>query len=82
MKRVGFIKIDHQVKHILVTEQEVLKVIDLANVNKKNPKGPHPKKMLRRLKQMGLLPSFLEQVKKLEPAMYAEWEQAIRFDEL
>lgn len=82
MKRAGFSKIDHRMKHFIVTEQEVLRVIDLVNVNKKDPKTRQPIKLLKRLKELGLLPAFLEQAKKLEPGLYEEWEQSIRFDEL
>ena len=82
MERVGFSKINHRMKHIIVTEQEVLKVIDLANVFNKYINQPHPIEMLKRLKNMGLLTAFFEHAKKMEPEMYGKWEKAIRFEQL
>jgi len=82
MERVGFLRVNHRMKHFIVTEQEVLKVIDLANVFNKYDNQPYPIEMFTRLKNMGLLTAFFDCAKKMEPEMYAKWEQAIQFEQL
>ncbi|MDQ0200233.1 hypothetical protein [Neobacillus ginsengisoli] len=58
-------------RHIFVTKNEELKVIDHAKSSERN--HPVPLKLLRDLNFMLLKDSFLDQVKKLEPKTYKKW---------
>lgn len=73
MKETNFTMCDAPLRHIFVVENEELKVIDHVNAFKRV--HPVPLKLLRDLNMMLLKDSFLSQVRKLEPEMYAEWEK-------
>lgn len=71
MKRLNFTRLDARLRHILVTKQEELKVIDHANSFIKI--DPVPIQLFKGLKKLGLFSSFLEQVKHADPDSYMEW---------
>lgn len=71
LKQAKFTMIDAPLRHIFVTQNEELKVIDHVNSFKRN--HPVPLKLLRDLKIILLKDSFIAQVKKLEPETYKEW---------
>lgn len=81
IKQAGFLQLDDQLKHFIVTEQEVVKVVDIVDVYSKS-KGLQPIRMFKELKKLRLLRPFLKHAKKLEPQMYAEWAKHIDFDDL
>jgi predicted Ser/Thr protein kinase len=72
MKRLNFTRLDSRLGHILVTNQGELKVIDLVSHFKK--KVDRPEILMKHLKRLGLLSSFLEQVKNIDPQSYREWK--------
>lgn len=72
MKRLKFTRLDSRLKEIFVTKQGGFKVVDLVSHFTKN--YDRPEKLMINLNQLGLLSSFLEQVKKLDPESYLEWK--------
>lgn len=72
LKQAKFTMIDAPLRHIFVVGNEELKVIDHVNSFKRM--HPVPLKLLRDLKIILLKDSFLNQVKKLEPDTFNEWE--------
>ena len=79
MQRIGFKRIDANLRHIYVTENGVCKVID--HVNSMFRDHPFPKKFLKALKKRNLLDSFLEQIKKLDSNQYEIWKNELNHDE-
>jgi RIO-like serine/threonine protein kinase len=80
LRRENFNMVDAPLRHIFVTENEELKVIDHVNDLKKN--HPVPIKLLRDLNMMHLKGSFLSRVKKLEPKTYYRWKKYYKFHTL
>jgi predicted Ser/Thr protein kinase len=72
MKRIKFTRLDSRLKEIIVTKQGELKMVDLVSHFTK--KYEIPQLLLANLKKLGLLSSFLEQVKKIDPQSYLEWK--------
>ncbi|WP_179107236.1 hypothetical protein [Sediminibacillus massiliensis] len=72
LKRAEFTMIDAPLRHIFVLDNEELKVIDHVNSFKRQ--HPVPLKLLRDLNIILLKEAFLDQVKRLDPAMYEEWD--------
>lgn len=82
MKRAGFNRLNKSpLQHFIVTEQEVLKVIDLASVYE-NSKYPFTTYLFQNLRELGLLKAFLGHARKLEPKMYEEWEKTMKPNQL
>lgn len=80
LKRVGFIRIKTLISHFIVTEGEVLKVIDHSDGLTLN--DLYNPGMFRDLMQLGFLNTFLEQVKEIDPESYEEWLKNIDFNSL
>ncbi|MDR7080247.1 putative Ser/Thr protein kinase [Neobacillus niacini] len=72
MKRLKFTRLDSRLKEIIVTKQGEMKVVDLVSHFTKN--YDRPVKLMTNLYQLGLLSSFLDQVKHLDPQSYLEWK--------
>ncbi|MEW9669816.1 AarF/UbiB family protein [Ammoniphilus sp. 3BR4] len=72
MKKIGFSRIDMRLRHILVTKEEKLKVVD--HVNAFSAKSEVPAKLLKDLKKKKLLKPFLKKVKKIDPKTYELWK--------
>lgn len=72
MKEMGFTRIDMRLRHILVTKEEKLKVVDHVNAFTANSKIPT--KLLLDLKKEKLLKPFLKKVKKIDPTAYKCWK--------
>ncbi|MDQ0856699.1 hypothetical protein [Bacillus sp. V2I10] len=72
MKRLKFARLDSRLNHIIVTKRGDLKVVDLVSHFKK--KVDRPELLMKHLKRLGLLSSFLEQVKNIDPQSYLEWK--------
>lgn len=80
LKRVGFIRIKTSIGHFIVTEGDRLKAIDHSDgLTKDEPYNP---KMFRDLKKLGLLKTFLEQAKEIDPESVEDWERNIDFKSL
>ncbi|MFD0696374.1 protein kinase [Paenibacillus sp. GCM10027628] len=73
MKQLQFTRLDASLRHIFVTKERQLKVID--HVNSFRVKSAQPERLLKELKKMNLLSSFLKQVKKIDPQSYREWKE-------
>lgn len=76
MKLSGFTRLDIPVRHILVAENECIKIIDLVNSYILNSDKPHL--LFRFFKKSGLLEIFLSQVKMADEGLYAEWKAGMR----
>lgn len=79
-QQIGFTKMKIPMRHIIVTEQEKLKVIDLASVY--DTVQPYPLVLLFQLKKFGVLDKFLLQIKKSYPDIHADWLRNIPFNQL
>lgn len=71
MKRLGFKRLDVSMRHILVGSRNTLKVID--HVNSFALRSPKPSSLLRALRDMGLLETFLGHVKVIDRELYLKW---------
>lgn len=72
MKRLKFTRLDADMRHIIVTKQEQLKVID--HFNSYRTIQPRPKLLFNGFKNLGMLPLFLEKLKKVDPESYMDWK--------
>jgi predicted Ser/Thr protein kinase len=72
MKRLNFTRLDADLRHIIVTKEEELKVIDhyssFTRIRNK------PELIFKGLKKLGLLPMFLEELREMDPESYIEWK--------
>lgn len=73
LKKIGFTRIDTEVRHILMNENDELKVIDHKRAFTSN--SPVPKKLLKGLQKLGLADDFLQHVKTLRPTLYEKWRK-------
>ena len=80
LKRVGFTRIKTSIGHFIVTEGDVLKAIDHSDGLTMN--DPYNPKMFLDLKKLGLLNTFLEQAKEIDPESYEDWQKNIDFNTL
>jgi predicted Ser/Thr protein kinase len=72
MKRLKFTRMDADMRHIIVTKQEQLKVID--HFNSYRTIQPKPQLLFNGFKALGLLPLFLKKLKKMDPESYKDWK--------
>ncbi|GAE26075.1 hypothetical protein JCM9140_2103 [Halalkalibacter wakoensis JCM 9140] len=70
-ERIGFKRFDKNVRHILVTNEKKLKVIDHVNSFKK--RLPVPRTLFKTLDNMGLLEEFRKHVKLIDQELYIKW---------
>ena len=80
LKRVGFTRIKTSIGHFIVTNGNVLKAIDHSDGLTMN--DPYNPKMFLDLKKLGLLNTFLEQAKEIDPESYEDWQKNIDFNTL
>lgn len=72
MRRLKFTRLDTDMRHIIVTKQAELKVIDhYSSYTKIRSK---PELLIKGFKQLGILPLFLGKVKEMDPESYLEWK--------
>ncbi|MCM3674226.1 AarF/UbiB family protein [Peribacillus simplex] len=73
MKRLNFVRVDPKLKQVIVTREEELRVIDhVFSYSKK--KADIPVGLLKGLSILGLLSTFLVQVKLIDPQSHGEWK--------
>ncbi|MGW8425427.1 kinase [Peribacillus simplex] len=72
MERLKFTRMDAYLRHIIVTKDEELKVIDHYSSYTRNRN--RPESIFKGLKKLGLLPLFLEELKEMDPESYMEWK--------
>lgn len=70
--RLGFTRWDTEVRHILISEQGRLKVIDHKRAFTSD--ATIPTKLFKGMNKFGLLAAFLENVRLLRPELYLEWK--------
>ncbi|MGN4427251.1 serine/threonine protein kinase [Bacillus cereus group sp. MYBK30-1] len=75
MKMLEFTNVDAATRHIIVTEEGNLKVLDLVNAYSK--KQPYPLRFLNRLRKLSRLESFLNDVNTIDAEVYKEWKENI-----
>jgi RIO-like serine/threonine protein kinase len=65
-------------KHVLVTEEGVVKKIDHGSKHFLDNRNSAPYKIFRTLDKLNLLDTFLNQVKEIEPQLYEDWKKQTR----
>jgi putative serine/threonine protein kinase len=73
MKRLGFTRIDSSLRHILITSEKELKVIDLVYSYVR--KDTKPIKIFTELNRLQLLKQFMDNVKEIDSELYYEWSK-------
>ncbi|TQR18679.1 kinase [Psychrobacillus vulpis] len=76
LKKVGFDRIDTEVRHILFDEEMEIRVIDLKRAF--GSVRENPTKFLEGIKKKGYLEEFMKHVNTLNPTLYKEWKSIIR----
>ncbi|WP_134699027.1 serine/threonine protein kinase [Ammoniphilus sp. YIM 78166] len=71
MKNIGFKRIDMRLRHLIVTKDERLKLVDHVNAYEKMKE---PVRLLKDLKNEKWLKPFLKKVKKIDPQRYKKWK--------
>ncbi|WP_226679226.1 hypothetical protein [Mesobacillus jeotgali] len=71
LERVGFKRINLPLRHLIITENNQIKVID--HVNSMNYKAPVPTDLIKGLKKLKQLDIFMKQVNQLDPEIYKRW---------
>ncbi|MEK4822801.1 hypothetical protein [Priestia sp. FSL R5-0680] len=71
LKQLSFRRQDTELRHVLITEQGNLKIIDLKRAF--TSKRPTPIKLLKDLKGLNLSKEFLSHVKDIQPSLYQKW---------
>ncbi|MGG0670409.1 AarF/UbiB family protein [Lederbergia citrisecunda] len=75
MKRIGFGRIDTEVRHILFNEAMEIKVIDLKRAF--GSVRTTPTKFIKGIKKKGYGNEFMYHVKNLNPPLYKKWKDSI-----
>ena len=73
MKLLGFRRLDVSMRHIIVTDNEAIKLIDHVNAYTINSKIPLS--LFTCLTESGMLQSFMEQLKHTDIKLYNEWRR-------
>ncbi|MCM3186875.1 kinase [Priestia megaterium] len=71
LKKLNFSRRDTELRHVLMNEQGILKVIDLKRAFTSN--RPIPIKLLTELRELKLSKEFLFSVKDIRPSLYQKW---------
>ncbi|KON85771.1 hypothetical protein AF332_02340 [Sporosarcina globispora] len=71
MERLNFTRIDARLRHIFITDENEIKVIDHVNSFKIN--SNYPKHLFRGLKKLGHLQFFLEEANKFDTEFCMRW---------
>lgn len=72
---LGFKRLDVRLRHLFLTSNEKLKLIDPTNML--NHKRKFPRKMLAGLDQAGEKERFLQFVEILDPKLYRQWKNKL-----
>ncbi|MBY6086362.1 serine/threonine-protein kinase [Priestia flexa] len=71
LQRVGFTRWDAEVRHILITKDGHLKVIDLKRALTSDTKVPT--KLFQGLEKLGVLDLFFKHLRDLRPDLHLKW---------
>lgn len=80
LKKVGFTRIESKLGHFIVTDGEVLKFVDHSDAF--SYFQPYPNELFTDLKKIGLLQTFLDHAKELDPEQYSEWGKAVDLEQI
>jgi RIO-like serine/threonine protein kinase len=72
MKKLGFLRMDVSLRHILVSKEKNLKIID--HYYTFTQFDPHPVKFLKQLNDIGLLDQFIERISTIDLTIYQQWQ--------
>jgi putative serine/threonine protein kinase len=72
-ERIGFNRIDTEVRHLLLNENGQFKVIDHKRAFSTSTSVPN--KLIKGLEKYRLSKQFLRNVKKINPNLYSSWEK-------
>lgn len=75
-ERLGFTRLDTQLKNVIITPQGMLRPIDF--VNSARVCQPYPKLLLAGLQKLQLKETFLKHVKRIDRELYTRWKAADR----
>lgn len=75
LKRIGFTRLDSEVRHILINKDGDLKVIDHKRAFTSN--SSVPTKLLKGFKKYRLENEFLSHVKNIQPSIFHAWKEHI-----
>ncbi|UOE55656.1 hypothetical protein LIT38_00895 [Bacillus sp. CMF12] len=73
MERLNFTRVDARLRHIFITNENKIKVID--HVNSFKISSNYPKHLFRGLKKLGHLQFFLEEANKFESELCMRWRK-------
>lgn len=80
-KTIGFERIDHHKRQIILQHDGNIKVIDVARTVWRDRVYPYPRKLLTSLGEENKA-IFMSHVQEMAPELYEEWVHYIRMDEL
>ncbi|OZM58344.1 kinase [Lottiidibacillus patelloidae] len=75
LKRVGFKRLDTEIRHLLLNKQGQFKVIDHKRAF--STKTSVPIKLIKGLKKYGLEDQFLSHVQRMQPLLYNNWKDKL-----
>lgn len=75
MRRLGFTRMDLSLRHILVTKNKNLKIID--HFHAFTIYTQYPSKFFTELKEIGMLSQFLRKVSEIDNEMYQYWKKGL-----
>jgi RIO-like serine/threonine protein kinase len=73
MKRLNFLRRDESLRHILLNEDEKIKIVD--HVYAFTLDNPMPVKMFKQLNEIGMLKDFIEQGKNQDSTLFKEFSE-------
>jgi predicted Ser/Thr protein kinase len=73
MKRLSFLRRDESLRHILLNEDEKIKIVD--HVYAFTLDNPMPVKMFKQLNEIGMLKDFIEQGKNHDSTLFKEFSE-------
>jgi putative serine/threonine protein kinase len=73
LKRIGFKRLDTEIRHVLINNEGQLKVIDHKRAF--TSENDAPTKLMKGFKKFGLTHAFLGHVKSIDPSAYADWSK-------
>ncbi|MDN4609010.1 AarF/UbiB family protein [Sporosarcina highlanderae] len=76
MKRIGFLRCDTEVRHILFNENMDIKVIDLKRAF--GSSRSIPTKLLKGIAKKADLKEFMGHLNDIDPGLYREWTRALK----
>lgn len=73
-ERLGFTRLDTQLKNVIITPEGIIRPIDFVNSTRVSQ--PYPKLLLAGLAKLNMKETFLGHVKKMDRLLYRQWKKA------